>query len=644
MLSLDEYIETTGTARRTVFRQLKNGKLLSKKIEGRTYIINESKPATQPLNPKQKAHLVKSIKEKLNDIILYESEDKAECVKKIETIIKHWQSQGIVVKGYTAKSVYRKISKAKLNQSLTLAPLKRKSRADKGQLRNSNLAKLLESHILPLAASIYFQNAKANIKLTVDLMIEYAKGNEDFYEIAALSPHTLWKVLRREFMSLGLADKHQHLNHFNLWYQKTKASVTGAFTDDIEFMDWILGDDNKRNVASAWTFNQVTRKKELKQIKSWNWVEAKTGKILSFKNTTSDLSTSDVIETLVEAFQQAGLPKKGIIIDNGIGSSEGFKSFFEKLNFSVEQISGPNNKILLKLGKPYHPQDKAPIERSFGWTKDEFDAFRNNFVGDHHKIEGKHTDLSLSPAEADYMFEDYDKQFRLYAFGFYETRLRKRVVNGRTEQLSIRDYFNREMEKHAVRPVPDRAFRYALQHEREFTYKGGAFSFKLNGFTSDYLPVEYMSSIPPSFQGRRFRILYNPQQPQEVDLYSLETFVDRIDGLAVDAGSFVCTLKAVRSLDQDKQRQVALHNKALMKAASKLSVALTPVNILAAVNENAQLIDAPKAVQKEIKKMIVEEKPLEKIAVEAEKRVVKKLNLQQPVTLEELEQIINGEK
>ncbi len=81
-----------------------------------------------------------------------------------------------------------------------------------------------------------------------------------------------------------------------------------------------------------------------------------------------------------------------------------------------------------------------------------------------------------------------------------------------------------------------------------------------------------------------------------------------------------------------------------MKAASKLSVALTPVNILAAVNENAQLIDAPKAVQKEIKKMIVEEKPLEKIAVEAEKRVVKKLNLQQPVTLEELEQIINGEK
>lgn len=667
MQLLEDYITQTGTARRTVFHQLKAGKLLSKKVNGRTYILTPSlsllkrgsegevahqSPGTgQTVSKKQQKVLIESIKEKLDNIILHESEDKAQCVLKIEQIVKHWQSQGIVIKGYNAKSIYRKITKAKLNQLLTLAPLERKSRADKGQLRNRTVAKILESHILPLAASIYFQNAKANLKLTVDLMIEYAKCNEDFYEIASLSPHTLWKVLKREFDSLGMADKHQHLNHFNLWYNKNKTSNTGAFTDDIEFMDWILGDDNKRNVASAWVYNPQTRKKELKQIKSWNWIEAKTGRILSFLNTTHELTTDDVIKTLIEALQQSGFPNKGIIIDNGIGSSEGFKKFFERLNFSTEQINGTGNKIILKLSKPYHPQDKAPIERSFGWTKDEFDAFRNNFVGDNHKIEGRHTTQCLTPAEADYMFEDYDKQFRLYASGFYETRLRRRVINGKTVQISIREYFEKEMERHAIRPVPDRAIRYALQTEREFTYKGGAFSFNLNGFSSDYLPSDFLTTIPSSFAGRRFKLLYNPHQPTEVDLYSMETFQDKIDGLYVTAGSFVCPLKAVRGFNADKQKQVALHNKAMMKAAQNLSIALTPVNVLAAVNlpagqagENARLIDTPKLVQKEIKKIIVEEKPLEQIAVEAEKRVTQKLNLQQPVTLEELEQIINGEK
>lgn len=645
MLLLEEYLKETGSSRRTAFHQIKTGRLLSKKVHGRTYIINNAASPLHDKQPtvskKQQKALIKSIKEKLDSIIMHEAEAKAEAVEKIQKIVAYWKSQGIEIKGYNPKSVYRKITKAKLNSPLTLDPLNRKSRTDKGQLRNGSIAKILETHILPLAASIYFKNAKANIKLTVDLMIEYAKGNEDFYEIAALSPHTLWKVLKREFDCLGMADKHQHLNHFNLWYAKNRASVTGAFTDDIEFMDWILGDDNKRNVASAWTYNPTTRKKELKQIKSWNWVEAKTGKILSFLNTTNELTTEDVIKTLIEALQESGLPNKGIIIDNGIGSSEGFKKFFERLNFSVEQING-SGKIILKLSKPYHPQDKAPVERSFGWTKDEFDAFRNNFVGDNHKVEGRHTTHCLTPDEADYMFEDYDKAFRLYAHGFYETRLRRRVINGKTIQITIRDYFEKEMERHAVRPVPDQAIRYALQHEREFTYKGGAFSFNLNGFSSDYLPSDFLTTIPSSFAGRRFKLLYNPNQPEEVDLYSMETFTDKIDGLFIEAGSFVCTLRAVRGFNADKQEQVALHNKAMRKAAQKLSVALTPVDIHAAINENSQLIDAPKVVQKEIKRIIVEEKPLEQIAVEAEKRVTKKLELQKPVTMEELEEILNS--
>lgn len=320
---------------------------------------------------------VKEIKKNLNDIILTEGpKDKAGTVNKIEGIVKYWQRHGITLKGFNAKSIYRKIQKAETHKGLKLEPLKRKTRGDKGTIRNNNIAEILETHILPLAANIYFQNAKSNLKLTVDLMIDYAKTDENFYEIAAMSPHTLRKVLRREFMERGMEDKHELLNHYNLWFAKKRATVTGAFTDDIEFMDYLLGDDNKRNVASAWVYNPKTRKKELKQIRSWNWVEAKTGKILSYKNTTGDLTAEDVIETLIEALQKSGLPNKGIIIDNGIGSSAAFKNFFNRLNNANAFIHGNGyEKIKCVLGKPYHPLDKAPVERSFGWTKEEFDTF-----------------------------------------------------------------------------------------------------------------------------------------------------------------------------------------------------------------------------------------------------------------------------
>ncbi len=634
MIHIEDYIQQSNESRRTLYRRIQSGELPTTKIGGRTYIItDETKQAAQSSIKKNLKKNIKEIKQQLDDIIIYEGpKDKTATVKKIEQIVSYWQSQGTTIKGYNAKSIYRKI---------TLGKVQRKTRGDFGGIRNRLIAAKLESHILPLAAFIYLQNVKANLKLTVDLMIEYAKTNEDFYEIAAIPPATLYKNLKREFMDRGMEDKHEYLNHYNLWFKK-RAFVTGAFTDDIEFMEYLLGDDNKRNVASAWIYNEHTRRNELKQIKSWNWVEAKTGKVLSFVNTTGELNTEDVINTLIEALQQTGLPKKGIIIDNGIGSSERFKNFFDRLNIGIELIQGPGNKIILKLGKPYHPTDKAPIERSFGWTKDEHDSFFKNFVGDNHKLEGFHKTNSLTPEQANYTFQDYDKSFNQFIHGFYETRKRKRAINEVTEEISIRDFFNREWDKHVLNPVPDRAIRFALQVEKEFTYKGGAFEFSLAGYRSDYLPTGFMAAMPSSFYNRRFKILYNPNQPDEVDLYATESFVDKIEGLFFDRGEFICTLKAVRAMDNEKQKAVAMHNRAMQKAASHLKFSLIAQDALSQVNQNAQLIDAPKEIRRAVVDIIKNEKPLEKIAEEAFKRVKTKHQLQQRITEDELDEILNS--
>lgn len=433
MQLLDEFAKKANLTKRTLYRHIAAGNLKTVKLNGQTYVIEHKLKPAQKLSGKQRIELIKEIKEKLDNLIyLGDSECPKEAIEQIQTEINSYRLMGITFKGYdkaakcdvagySEKSLYRKITDKK--------KIKPKSRADKGSIRNQKIAKLLYTKIMPVAVNIYFQNSKANLKETIDRLIEFAKTKEDLYDVAALEKYktTLYKTLNREFKSMGIGAKHEYLNHYNLYFAKRRAKNTGAFTDDINFMDYILGDDNKRNVASAWVYNPKTRQNELKQIKSWSWVEAKTGKVLSFINSYNELNTEDVIFTLLEALQVYGLPKKGIIIDQGIGSSQGVKTFIDRINIGLE-LTG-KKKISLRLGRPYHPTDKSMIERSFGWTKDEHDSYYNNFVGDNHKLEGRHKGNALTPEEANYTFKDYDDSFRNFIYGYYETRKRRRVIN-----------------------------------------------------------------------------------------------------------------------------------------------------------------------------------------------------------------------
>jgi hypothetical protein len=218
------------------------------------------------------------------------------------------------------------------------------------------------------------------------------------------------------------------------------------------------------------------------------------------------------------------------------------------------------------------------------------------------------------------------------------------VINGVKKSISIRDYFNSESELRAVNPVPEKAIRFALQNEKEFTYKGGPFHLNLNGSSGEYLPANYLTAMPSGFYNRKYKILFNPTQLSEVDLYALETFTDKQEGLFIHAGEFICTLRSVRSMNTEKQALVAIHNKAVQKAARKLSVALTPIDVFASINENAQLVDAPKILQREIQRIISDEKPLEQIAVEAQENIKTKIGSSRRLTMDDLDDIINNEQ
>ncbi len=639
MLLLEEYLKQTGLSRRNVFYRINAGKLTAVKQNGRTYILTTpEESALKALPPaqlkKQKKQLIKNIKQALDSIILDEGTvDKAGTVNKIKKIVAHWQNQGISIIGYNPKSVYRKINGG-------YNALIRKTRADKKCYRNPLINKMLNSHILPLASHIYLTNAKPNIKKTRDLLIEYSRTDENFYEVAAIPPMSLYRVLQEEFFKLGMPERHELFNHYNLWFKK-KAYVTGAFTDDIPFGS-ILMDDNKRNVASAWVYNKRTRKNELKQIKSWNAIESRTGKYLAFKNSHKDFNAKDVILLLAEALEQVGATK--VFIDNGIAKGEDFQNFIRRLNFALKETLGPNAyQVELIIGKPYHPTDKAPVEGSFNLTKEEFDATFKNFVGDNHKIEGVHTTNCLTPQEADYTLQDYDKKYSEYIHGWYETRLRTRTINGKKQEINIRDYFNKMWQTFNIKPIPNRAIRYALQREKLVTYKG-FFNLNIEGYNSDYIPDPESfgyAALPGSFIRRRFKLLYNPNNLASVDLYAAETIHDKIIGLCYNEGDYICTLLSVRELGQRKQEYVAKHNSARTKLARQLAVQLLPKDVMTEVNKAGQLEDKPKEFIKKLTKIIRDEQPLNKIAVEVTNRIKEE---NRSFSNEELDEIINGKE
>jgi predicted DNA-binding protein YlxM (UPF0122 family) len=597
----------------------------------------EAKQKIKELRPKQKKARIAEVKHLLWRLVHFSPRKDYESVKaEVEKIIRQYQVLGITFKGYEKRALKKYdvcgYSHKAIHRNIGDGKEQRDPRNDARVWKNPLVIKMLNSHILPLASHIYFTNAQPNVEGTCREMLLFAETDENFYELAAIPLATLRRVIKKEFMMRGIEEQHLFLNHYNEWFKK-KAYCTGAFTEDIPF-GTIQMDDNKKNVYKAWVYNENTRRNELKEIKSWCAVESRTGMYLSHKLSTGEFKTEDVILLAVEALQKMGAVK--LIVDQGLAANGAFKEFIANLNFAIKEILGEDAyQVEYKVAKPYHPTSKTTVEGSFGITKREFDALRNNYVGDNHKKEGRHRSNSLTPEDADYTFDDFKKDFDNYIHGKYELIPRKR--NYGKEKISTRDFFNREMESFSKKEIPERAFRYALQKHKEFIYKGHL-NLSIEGYQSYFVPDNFgYSALPPSFNGLRLKVLYNPNNLNEVDLYTAELIIDKLTGLYFKPGQYICTLKSVKELGTEKQKAIARHNRGRQKMIKKLAVNILPIDTMAAINKHGKLEDTPKLVQKEIAKIINEEQPLQNIAVEAKKRVEQKNH---SFSIEELEKII----
>lgn len=602
MISFKKYSDLHSIHTATLYRWIESGEVLAVKDNGETFIIDNNELSIK--NPKAIEAIKAAKREDWNRLILQvhqkinnPNQDAAEVKRfKIETIaginreLKHWELKGVQIPGYNDKSIYRKLKKGNV---------KRAQRCDKYSYKKLLSSSTVQQKLLAVAWHLFgAPSAKLNYSLMADKVFEYGSQHEEFFELAAISRISIYRFLSQEFKSMALDTAHKFLNHYNL-YKDTRARNKGAFTNDIKFMDYIIGDDHKMDIDKVLVWNDLKKCFTKETVRGWFWIEGKTQKILSYVLSYKDLTAEDLKLSFLEALQNYGAPNKAVMIDNGIGRSAAFQDFCLKC------------KINMHFSAPYEPTQKATVERCFQYMKEEFDVYEENFVGANHPKEGRHRSSVLSPEECKITFEEYSRKLHAYLNGgFYETRERNRVLDNKKIRISIKEFFESFWRNHEKKEVGASLLRYAYQSERLATYRNGL-SFTINKRIYNYMPSPDLS---PVFNNKVYQIGYNPNDMNKVDLRATVPILDKSTGWNVEKGDLVATLESFE-LFTTSQRKARIYetNKKIGKHLKQIGDLLIDKNIPAAVSEEGSFVDNRKALKKEVLNTIKNAMPLKHV-------------------------------
>ena len=620
--TIQNFAASEGICERTVYRKLEQDEIKSVKVGQQRYIVQEK------IDDETAEQIIQGKKGEWNSDILrasviYKARGKAsgettriidEILEDVTSIEKLLQRK---IKGYNRRSLQMKIKSGKTD---------RKTRTDKFSVRNRVLKQdTAFIKAVELVDKFWMQDSLHSLNNAIDRALVEARNNEEYWEVAAVNFYTLRRQIRQAIKQSGMADVHEYINHLNK--SRTKfAYVQGAFTDDIEFMEVFSLDDHKFDVAGALEYNNSTGKYEPKKIYSWVCIEMKTMMILGYEIKGEPFDDSDIIRMMMKVLRKWGAPTGKVICDQGLGADRWVKDFFSKLN------------IVLEPQAAYSPTKKANNERIFKFFKEEVDIYNENFTGSNHPEEGRHRGLELSPEETTELMNEAIKRYDRYIAEYYLDRPRKRNISGiesildNTGRVSIRRLFDYYSQAHCKIEVKDRTMRYAYMKNDEIKKFDGYYM----KFRGELYIEDDMQSLVIYNKENEYTIAYNPDDLNKIDLYANQDILDRITGMMICRGEYVCTLNSIRSLDADEKRKaVAKHNKKVKKAILELARAVREregetVNL--AINGTGALVDVKKQQEKEISDIIQNAIPIEKI-----KTIIKET--EEPASYERIEEM-----
>ncbi len=595
MIHIDEYCSIYNISRQHVKKHIDRGILPSEKINGQRYIIVLPADTPSTLSPEKFKAEIRSF---------VQMAGKSYIPKALKKINDYEKSIGKKISGLSQRALYRIAN----NQQSVY----HKIRADKGKVINPNLAAAKEK-IEAMAGHLFIKLGEKNYRFVTTRIQELARENESLYEIAAIPQTTLYR-----FISNYLKPYSSVWDYCNDHKQflKDLPKVQGAFTDDIEFMDYIAFDDRKADIAGSWYWNEVKNKWELRKVWYWIAIEMLTMMPVGWVVLPREPNSDDVINVLQQSMANVGLPKKGYLFDNGIGNSERVQTFMEHI-----QKAASGSEYFTKDFKPvapYEPTHKSNIELFNRHIKKELDVWFKNYVGG-SRDEVRHSGKRLMPEDCDHIVNEYIAKAEAYLTGDCVNRIRRRVIKAKLYKTSTVDLFNKFMNSYKRFDVNQRWMRWALREENIKTFNG-KISMIHHGVTFHYQPADYCAA----FEGRKFIISSLPTNLSSIDIYAAEDFIDVSTGVIYERGKFVATLQSMRELPMtERQRLVFKANTQKKQLARKLkeklleSALLQFPDLLAIVNTHITINGEALDIRKELLKRmshINEATPLNSIA------------------------------
>lgn len=590
MIEFNQYADLKGITTRTLYRWIGESKVLPHNTSKGIFIID---PA-MGLSKDSRAVIMKEKKKEFEAAILKAHNNRVinstivetttrDILKQVEDLKKNF---GIKMNGFSATSIWRKINKP--------SKLKRKKRNDFGKIKIEVLQDMeVQDKILGIAYQYYENDGTGSVSLLADNILRYSAKNEDFYEIASLKKSTLYDHLRKKIDQYGLKILHRMKNNYHK-YIAGRIYNEGAFTRDIQFMDFLAIDDHVQEVAGAYVFNQVSGKYELKKIYLWSIIECKTWRVVAYRIKTDPFNTEDIKMLVLEALMSIGRPVKGILMDNGLAATKPCQEMLDRLGIPHDP------------GPAYEPLHKAVIERSFGFVKNEFNAKWKNYIGG-KRSEVRHSSKKLSPEQCDYTIEKYIHEFDRYINGFYETRERTRTDNQEKVKICIRDDFDSRYSSYEKQELDRSQIRQAYMRRIKKTLKW--FCIEMGRDLGTYACEEPLFL---SLDEREYWVCYNPLDMNYIDILIAQDFIVPETGEELNEGDHVATLKAVKYLgNEERQALVSKIRKQYNKSARKAIKGIEEMFIVenidvfdTEVSDQGHLIDARKELRKEVRDLV----------------------------------------
>lgn len=557
MMHIEDYCEANKVTRQWVKELINRNVLPSEKINGQRYIICppavSNTDTSEFLSPDKFKAEIRSFVGKAGKLYVREA---------LKRISDYEKATGCKIKGLSGRTLYG-IAEGKRS-------VYQKKRKDSGIVRNPNMVKA-QQRIEAIAGNLFIKLGERNSRFVTTRIQELAQKHEDLYEIAAIPQPTLYRCVNNYLKQYK--DVWEYANAHKK-FQNGLLKVQGAFTDSIEFMDYIAFDDRKADVAGSWYWNEIKGKMELRKVWYWIAIEMLTMMPVGWVILPREPNSEDVINVLIQSMLKVGLPKKGYLYDNGIGNSVRVQDFMSRVKL---QSSGSEYFVndFVPVA-PYEPTHKSNIELFNRHIKKEFDVLKKNYVGG-SRDEVRHSGKRLMPEDCDHLVEEYIAEADAYLTGDCVNRTRRKVIKGKMYKTSTNSLFDKFYNQYTPYFLDEKSIRWALMDDTQVKTFRGKISIAYKGVRFDYLPTGYQ----PALEGRKFVTGILPTNRSKIDLFATEDFVDPLTGESFERGKYVTTLSSIRDLPvSERQQLVFKSNTQKMNLAKKLKEKLLETALL----------------------------------------------------------------